>query len=35
MEALEKYGFLKGSLLSLKRILKCHPFHSGGFDPVP
>jgi len=35
MEALEKYGFLKGSSLSLKRILKCHPFHSGGFDPVP
>ena len=35
MEALEKYGFLKGSLLSLKRILKCHPFHLGGFDPVP
>jgi putative membrane protein insertion efficiency factor len=35
IEALDKYGFLKGSLLSLKRILKCHPFHSGGFDPVP
>ena len=35
IEALYKYGFLKGSSLSLKRILKCNPFHEGGFDPVP
>lgn len=34
MDALEKYGFLKGSYLSIKRILKCHPFHEGGYDPV-
>ncbi|WP_099189740.1 membrane protein insertion efficiency factor YidD [Tepidibacter mesophilus] len=34
IEALEKYGFLKGSYLSIKRILKCHPFHEGGYDPV-
>jgi putative membrane protein insertion efficiency factor len=34
MEALEKYGTLKGLLLSLRRIMKCHPFHPGGYDPV-
>jgi putative membrane protein insertion efficiency factor len=33
-EAIEKYGAVKGGCLSLKRILKCHPFHSGGYDPV-
>ena len=35
IEALEKYGPLKGSFLSVKRILRCHPFCSGGYDPVP
>lgn len=34
LQALEKYGFLKGSYLSLKRILKCNPFHPGGYDPL-
>lgn len=34
VEALGKYGFLKGSYLSIKRILKCHPFHQGGYDPL-
>tara|TARA_Y200000002_G_scaffold332952_1_gene299049 strand:+ start:119 stop:358 length:240 start_codon:yes stop_codon:yes gene_type:complete len=34
IEALKNYGFLKGSLLSLKRVLSCHPWGSGGFDPV-
>ncbi|MCL1994521.1 MAG: membrane protein insertion efficiency factor YidD [Spirochaetes bacterium] len=34
-EAVQKYGFFRGSLLAVKRILRCHPFHSGGFDPVP
>lgn len=35
MEAIEKYGAVKGGFLALKRILKCHPFHPGGYDPVP
>jgi hypothetical protein len=34
MEALERYGALKGLSLSVRRILKCHPFHPGGHDPV-
>jgi len=35
-EAISKYGFFKGGLLALKRILKCHPFYHGDiFDPVP
>jgi putative membrane protein insertion efficiency factor len=34
-QAISRYGSLKGLFLSLKRILKCHPFHPGGCDPVP
>lgn len=34
-EAIEKYGALKGGFLTVKRILKCHPFNAGGYDPVP
>ena len=34
IEALKTYGLLKGLLLSLKRILSCNPWSSGGFDPV-
>jgi len=34
-QAFEKYGIVKGGILSLLRILKCHPFHPGGYDPVP
>ncbi len=35
LEAVSKHGAIKGAFLSIKRILKCHPFHPGGFDPVP
>lgn len=34
LEALEKYGTIKGSYLSVKRIVKCNPFHPGGYDPL-
>ncbi len=35
LKALEKYGVIKGTYLSVKRILRCHPFAKGGYDPVP
>jgi len=34
-QAIEKYGLIKGIYLGVKRILKCHPFHIGGNDPLP
>ena len=35
VEAIEKYGALKGSLMAVWRILRCNPFCKGGYDPVP
>ena len=35
IEAIEKYGALKGGFLALRRILRCNPFSKGGYDPVP
>lgn len=34
VEAIEKYGFIKGFFLGMKRILKCNPFSKGGYDPL-
>ena len=35
IQALEKHGVIKGCWLMLKRLLRCHPFNAGGYDPVP
>lgn len=35
MEAIKLHGVVAGSYLTIRRLLKCHPFHEGGIDPVP
>jgi len=35
LEAIQKHGPIKGLYLSIKRIIKCNPYHEGGYDPVP
>ena len=35
IEAINKYGVLKGSVITIKRILKCNPWSKGGYDPIP
>lgn len=35
LQAIEKYGLIKGSWMGFKRICRCNPFHPGGHDPVP
>lgn len=35
LQSIQRFGAIKGGWLTIKRILKCHPFHPGGVDPVP